>query len=140
MARYYFGERSPIGRIITFDGQPRPYEIVGVVGEAKYLNLHDPIPRNEIGIRIALGASRRDVMWLEQGRALVLVGAGVALGVPLAFVSERVAVTFVDNLAGGGGVPIGLIAAAMIAVALLAVSIPARRAARVSPLEALRHE
>ena len=45
MARYYYGNRSAIGQIITFDGQPRPYEIVGVVGDATYLNLHEPIPR-----------------------------------------------------------------------------------------------
>lgn len=44
MARYYYGNRSAIGQIITSD-QPGPHEIVGVVGDAKYLNLHEPIPR-----------------------------------------------------------------------------------------------
>jgi hypothetical protein len=45
MARYYYGDRSPLGQIITFDRQPTPYEIVGVVGDAKYLNLHEAVPR-----------------------------------------------------------------------------------------------
>ena len=77
---------------------------------------------------------------MVQGSALALVGAGLALGIPLAFVSERVAMPIVGNLAAGRGVPIALAAAASIAVALLAASVPARRAARVNPIEALRQE
>jgi ABC-type antimicrobial peptide transport system permease subunit len=61
----------------------------------------------------------------------------VALGVPLAFVAQRLAVTFVDNM---GAMPIAIAAAAAIAVALLAAAVPARRAARVNPIEALRQE
>ena len=45
MARHYFGERSPIGKHITFDGENQPYEIVGVAGDAKYLSLHGTPPR-----------------------------------------------------------------------------------------------
>jgi ABC-type antimicrobial peptide transport system permease subunit len=64
----------------------------------------------------------------------------VGLGVPLAFAAERVAVTFVDNMTTGLAMPIAAAAAAMIAVALLAASVPARRASRVNPIDALRHE
>jgi predicted permease len=45
MARYYFGTTSPLGRRFTFEGQTRPLEIVGVVGDAKYNDLHEAPPR-----------------------------------------------------------------------------------------------
>jgi ABC-type antimicrobial peptide transport system permease subunit len=94
---------------------------------------------SEIGIRMALGATQRDVLVMVQKTALMMAGAGVVLGVPLAFAAERVAVTFVDNMATGFAMPVAA-AAAMIAVALLAASVPARRASRVNPIEALRQE
>jgi hypothetical protein len=45
MARYYFGDSSPIGRHFTFEGLDPVYEIVGVVGDAKYMDLHNAAPR-----------------------------------------------------------------------------------------------
>ena len=45
MARHYFGGGSPIGKHVTFDGDDMPYEIVGIVGDAKYLDLHEAAPR-----------------------------------------------------------------------------------------------
>ena len=45
MARYYFGASSPLGRQFTIEGQTTPLEIVGVVGDAKYLDLHETPPR-----------------------------------------------------------------------------------------------
>src|SRR5207248_5349346 len=45
MAHYYFGSASPIGRHFTFEGQPAPLEIVGVVADAKYQDLHETPPR-----------------------------------------------------------------------------------------------
>jgi predicted permease len=243
MARYYFGDRSPIGQLFTFErqdnrgtAQDQPYQIVGVVGDAKYLNLQEPIwrmvylntfqePRlfshqfslrtnvrpeavagdvrrlvrevlptvtvarvttmtdqvdasmiperlmamlsgffgglgallaatglygllaytvarrtSEIGIRMALGATPRDVLAMVHKSALAMAGAGVALGVPLAFAAERVAVTFVDNMSAGSAMPIAMAAAAAIAIALVAASVPAHRASRVNPIEALRQE
>jgi ABC-type antimicrobial peptide transport system permease subunit len=94
---------------------------------------------SEIGIRMALGATQRDVLVMVQKTALMMAGAGVVLGVPLAFAAERVAVTFVDNMTTGVEMPIAA-AAAMIAVALLAALVPARRASRVNPIDALRQE
>jgi predicted permease len=242
MARYYFGDRNPIGQLFSFERQDnrgavrdQPYQIVGVVGDTKYLNLQEPKPRmvyldafqepgapqqfslrtkvrpeavagevrravhdslptvtiakvttmtdqvdasmiperliamlsgffgalgallaamgfygllaytvarrtSEIGIRMALGATQRDVLVMVHKSALALAGAGVAIGVPLAFAAQRLAVTFVDNIAGGSAMPIAIAAAAMIMVAALAASQPARRASRVNPIEALRQE
>jgi hypothetical protein len=45
MARYYFGTRSPLGHTFTIEGQARPLAIVGVVGDAKYWDLHETPPR-----------------------------------------------------------------------------------------------
>jgi predicted permease len=236
MARHYCGDRSPLGQIITFDGQPRQYEIVGVVGDTKYLNLHDAIPRMvyfnafqeprlfsqqfslrtsvrpeavagdvrrlvrevlrtvtvakvttmsdqvdasivperliaalsgffgalgallaaiglygllahavarrtaEIGIRMALGATQGDVARMVLANAFGLVCTGLAVGAPLALWSRRLAATFVGDLPAGFAVPLGAAAVAMIVVAALAGSLPARRASRVNPIEALRQE
>jgi ABC-type antimicrobial peptide transport system permease subunit len=95
---------------------------------------------SEIGIRMALGATPRDVLAMVHKSALAMAGTGVALGVPLAIAAQRLAVTFVDSMAASAAMPIALAAAAAIAVALLAASVPARRAARVSPMEALRQD
>jgi ABC-type antimicrobial peptide transport system permease subunit len=94
---------------------------------------------SEIGIRMALGAAPRDVLAMVHKSALGMAGAGAALGVPLAFAAQRVAVTFVDNMSTGAA-PIALAAATAIAVALVAASVPAHRASRVNPIEALRQE
>jgi ABC-type antimicrobial peptide transport system permease subunit len=95
---------------------------------------------SEIGIRMALGATQRDVLVMVQKTALAMAGAGVALGVPLALAAQRLAVTFVDNVTTGSAMPIAVAAAAMIAVAALAAYVPARRASRVNPIEALRQD
>jgi predicted permease len=92
----------------------------------------------EIGIRLALGASPRDVLQQLLREGVLLVGAGVAIGVPLAaLVSIAFASVFVDI----GGLDAGVIAASAIVLALSAIAatiVPARRAARVQPLSALR--
>jgi len=243
MARYYFGGRSPIGQLFTFEpqdnrgaAQDQPYQIVGVAGDTKYLNLQEPIRRmvylnafqeprifshqfslrtnvrpeavagevrravrdvlptvavakvttmtdqvdasmiperliamlsgffgalgallaaiglygllaytvarrtSEIGIRMALGATRRDVMRMVQASALTLVCVGLAIGAPLAFWSMRFAAAMAADLTVDAAFPIGAAAAVMVAVALVAAYVPARRAARVDPMDALRRE
>ena len=93
---------------------------------------------NEIGIRMALGATEGDVTRMVLRSALVLVALGVSVGVPLAFWSQRLAADLIGNLGAGLTVPM-VAAAAMVMVAVLAAYVPARRAARVHPVEALRH-
>jgi predicted permease len=235
MARYYFGGGSPIGRHLTFEGLDPVYEIVGVVGDAKYRDLHNAAPRtiylnaiqegrgrfpqfalqttmaptaviadvrravrdvlknvpvakmttlteqvdasivperliatlsgffgglgalltaiglygllaytvarrtSEIGIRMALGATRGDVTAMVLKSALALVCGGLILGVPVAFWSRRVAAQLIANLQVDSASSIGFAVATIVAVALLAAYVPARRAARVQPMDALRH-
>jgi ABC-type antimicrobial peptide transport system permease subunit len=95
---------------------------------------------NEIGIRMALGATRRDVTRMVLGDALGMVCAGLAIGAPIAYRSKNLAANLIQDLPVSSAVPIVFGAVAMIAVALIAAYVPARRAARVDPMEALRHE
>jgi predicted permease len=94
----------------------------------------------EIGIRVALGAQRGDVFRLIMIRGVILVGVGVAIGLGASFAFSRLLSSLLfgvtaNNVATLVGVSVGLIA-----VALLACYIPARRATRVDPLVALRYE
>jgi predicted permease len=244
MARYYFGDRNPIGGRFQLVGPSgsgitgappdQVYEIVGLVGDAKYLDLREVPPRtiylnafqeprmlanrfalrttgrpaavtgdvrrivgeelktvpvadmstmddlvdasivpervmatlssffgglgallaalglygllaytvtrrtNEIGIRIALGATESDISRMVLRGALTLVGVGLAIGVPLALLSRRAASRVVADLPADRVWPLMVALAAMLAIALAAAYLPARRAARVAPVEALR--
>ena len=234
VARYYFAERDPIGRQLRLEGQDRWYEIVGVVGDAKYLDLRGREPRtvylnvfqeprmvahqfsirtdggsvagaaqraahevlanvpvtkvttlteqvdasivperlvatlaglfgvlgavlagiglygllaytvarrtNEIGIRMALGATRMSVIGQVVKGTVALVGAGVLVGAPVAIWSRQFAANLLDGLPAGSALTVALAAAAMLVVAFAASYLPARRAASVDPTEALRCE
>jgi putative ABC transport system permease protein len=235
MARHYFGNGSPIGMHVTFDGDKQPYEIVGMVGDAKYGEMReatlptiyfnafqlrrafsgfalrtsvDPaavvgevrrtvralltnvpvagvttladqvdssiVPErliatlsgffgalgsvlaaiglygllaytvarriNEIGIRMALGATPRAVTRMVLRDALGMVVAGLCVGAPLAFWGKTFAASLIPDLPVKSALPIAFGAVAMIAIALVAAYAPARRAARVDPMEALRYE
>jgi predicted permease len=93
----------------------------------------------EIALHMALGATRGDALLMVIKSAVRLVAVGVAIGVALAIWSSRFAGSLIQ-LTGNSTIPIAAAAAAMIAVALLAAYFPARRASRVEPMEALRHE
>ena len=95
---------------------------------------------SEIGIRMALGAQRSQVLWATLQRGLVWIAAGVAAGVPLALSVSRVAQGLLFGLSPSDPCPLIAAAAVMSAMGLLAAYIPARRASRVDPLVALRHE
>ena len=234
-ATYYFGDRSAIGRRFTLEGQSQPFEIVGVVADAKYLTLQDPAPRtvylnafqeprmfhrvsirttiapaavagdvrriadeifkagavasmttleeqvdaaivpermvallsglfgvlgavlsglglygllaytvtrrtNEIGVRIALGATPRLVIAMVAKNAAAVLIAGLIVGVPLTIAVGQLASGFIANVTFDSATPIAVAAVAMMLVALCAALVPARRAALVDPVVALRQD
>jgi predicted permease len=95
---------------------------------------------NEIGIRLALGADSRGVLWMVLKESLLLAAVGIAVGLPLALVGTNLVRTHLFGL--GPSDPVTLAAATMcISLATaLAGFLPARRATRVDPIVALRYE
>jgi predicted permease len=246
MARYYFGERNPVGGRFQLVGPSgsgitgappdQVYEIVGMVGDAKYSDLREVPPRTiylnafqesrmlantlalrttgrleavtadvrriveeqwkagavarvttmdelvdssivpervmatlssffgglgallaalglygllaytvtrrttEIAIRMALGAEQSDISRMVLRSAFGLVCAGLLIGVPLGFLSRLAATRVVTDLPTDNAWLFALAAAAMLAIAFVAASVPARRAATVQPMAAIRSE
>ena len=94
----------------------------------------------EIGIRMALGAQRDTVLHMVLRESLVLVAVGVVAGVAAAFASGRFIATLLFGLEPSDVSTMALAVAVMVAVSMLAGYLPARRAARLDPMLALRHE
>jgi len=99
---------------------------------------------SEIGLRMALGAQRADVTWMVLRETLLLVALGVAIGTPAALTAARLAASQISGLLFGLSATdartIALAALVLAGVAMLAGYLPARHAAKVDPMEALRHE
>jgi predicted permease len=94
----------------------------------------------EIGIRVALGAQRRDVFRLVMMRGVVLVGVGVLIGLGASVAFGRFIASLLFGVEPTNPLTLAIVSAGLVAIALLACYIPARRATKVDPLEALRYE
>jgi predicted permease len=95
---------------------------------------------NEMGIRMALGASRGDVIGVILKQTLALLALGVGVGLILAFAAARGARALLFNLQPNDPLTFAGASALLVAVALLASSLPALRATKVDPMAALRYE
>ena len=114
--------------------------LVSAVGVYGTINYSVARRTHEIGIRMALGAERGRVLAMILRQGLALTGWGVVVGLGGAWVSTRVLENFLFGVRPGDAVAFASASGVLIATVLLACYIPARRATRVDPLEALRHE
>ena len=94
----------------------------------------------EIGIRMALGAEKSDVLGMVVRQGMLLVGAGVALGLAGAMAVTRFAVSVLFGVSATEPLTFAVVTMLLLGAALLACYIPSRRAAKVDPVVALRWE
>jgi putative ABC transport system permease protein len=111
--------------------------LVGVYGA---LSLSVAARRRELAIRTAMGAGRGDILRLVFGEGMRLIAGGVAAGLVAAVALSRVLTSFLFGVAPTDPITLIVVGLLFIGVALLACWAPARRAAKVDPLEALRYE
>jgi putative ABC transport system permease protein len=114
--------------------------LVSAVGVYGIINYSVARRTHEIGIRMALGAERGSVLAMVLRQGLTLTGWGVVVGLAGAWVSTRVLENLLFGVRPGDAVAFASAASLLVVTALLACYVPARRATRVDPLEALRHE
>jgi len=137
-------------RYNAVDGPAAATKMIGTMGAVGLLmaiaGLYGLVAYNvsrrtrEIGIRMALGAGPSDVLRLVMGKGLVLVGIGTAIGLVMGFGVERLLKTALFNTGGVDTMVYVVVAPSMVLVTMLAAWLPARKAARIAPTQALRYE
>ena len=129
--RFYAVLLGAFGAIAAF------IAVIGIYGVLAYV-----VGRrtHEIGIRMALGAQRGDVLRQVLRDSMILVGIGVAIGVAGALGAGRFLSTMLFGLAPNDVMTIAIATLIMVAVSGLAGFLPARRASKVDPMVALRYE
>jgi predicted lysophospholipase L1 biosynthesis ABC-type transport system permease subunit len=122
--------------VVLFAGLAALLSAVGILGVMSYLVAQRT---SEIAVRVALGARSREVLWLVLGDAVRLASIGVALGLGVSLLLTPSFGTLLYGVSPFDPLTLALTSAALLAVAALASVIPARRATRVSPVEALKN-
>jgi len=130
-------ERFQTVLLAVFAGVALLLAAVGVYGVMSYSTSQRV---HEIGVRMALGARRGDVLKLIVGRGIVLTLVGVVIGVPASLAWGRITSSLLYDMTAADPLVIGVVAVVLTTVAALACLIPARRAVNVDPMVALRHD
>jgi ABC-type antimicrobial peptide transport system permease subunit len=123
--------------LAAFGGLALLLAVVGIYGLISYVTAQRT---SEVGVRMALGARRVDVVRLILGNALMLVVIGLGIGAVLSAITAQLLRGAFAGLGGGEASSLVLAALALVAVGLLAGLIPALRAASIDPVKALRME
>ena len=110
---------------------------IGIYGVMSYVVTRRT---NEIGIRMALGAGRSNMLWLVLREILILVSIGVVIGVPVALAGDRLVSNMLFGLRPTDPVTLVSATVMLLIVAAIAGYLPARRASRMDPMVALRYE
>jgi putative ABC transport system permease protein len=111
--------------------------VIGIYGVIAYLVAQRT---REIGIRLALGAPRSAVMWLVSSQGLRMAVAGVAIGLMGSALAARSLTSLLYGVSALDPLTLGSASVVLIAIALAACALPARRAAKIDPMQALRTE
>jgi predicted permease len=133
-----FAQERLFGRFAMFFG----LLAVLLVGTGLYGTLAFAVTRRtaEVGVRMALGAQRGQVLWMVMRGSLVVCAGSVVVGLPAAIAAARFLRSMLFGVTPGDALTYGVAISGILAVALIASLIPARRAASVDPMVALRQE
>jgi len=131
------GRRFNMTLLLTFAGVALMLAGVGVYG---VMNYTVTLRRRELGIRMALGAARMDVLRLVLGQGLTLTLIGVGAGLISAYALTRLMASLLYGVTATDYLTFGSVSAMLIAVGVAASYVPARRATKVNPTIALRAE
>ena len=129
--------RFQMALLLLFAGLALTLALVGIYGVISY---SVELRTAEIGVRVALGAQRRDVFAMVIRQGLLLAGIGLAAGIPGALATSRLLRSLLFRVEPFDPATFAILAALALAAALLACWLPARRAAGIDPMTALRDE
>ncbi len=127
--------RSMMWLFAAFAGCALLLAAIGTYGVVSYSTAQRTY---EIGVRVAIGATRADIFGLVMGQSLRLVLAGLALGVVAALLLGRTLASFLYGVSPGDPVTFAVVVGLLVTTALLAGYVPGRRAAGTDPVRALR--
>ena len=133
----YAAPRFSLTLVSVFAGVGLILVVIGVYSVVGYSVSRQT---HEIGIRVALGAQRRDVLALVVRLTLTLVAIGIAIGLAGSVAVSRVLANQIWGVSPRDPIALGTVAAGMLLAALVACYVPARRAMKVDPIIALRQE